>query len=174
VKYHYLLSLFFFSELVQYSQGRVNQIQELENRLSVIGYRVGLRFLELIMWREKNAKRETKLVNILSFIHSTVWKILFGKVADSLEKSTEHEDEYMIIENSALINKYISTPKNIGGSLNCAAFVAGIVEGILDGADFTPERVTAHAVSIEGQRLPRTVILIKFKSEVVAREKNLS
>jgi len=42
----------------------------------------------------------------------------------------------MIIENSALINKYISTPKNIGGSLNCAAFVAGIVEGILDGADF--------------------------------------
>jgi len=48
---------FLFSELVQYSQGRVNQIQELENRLSVIGYRVGLRFLELIMWREKKCKK---------------------------------------------------------------------------------------------------------------------
>ncbi len=40
----------------------------------------------------------------------------------------------MIIENSVLLTKYISTPKNSGP--NCASFVAGLVEGILDGADF--------------------------------------
>ena len=30
---------------------------------------------------------------MLYFIHTTVWKTMFGKQADSLEKSTENEDE---------------------------------------------------------------------------------
>lgn len=62
-------------------------------RLNEFGYRVGSRVLELLTWREKIAKRETKVLGILYFIHSTVWKSLFGKPADSLEKSTENEDE---------------------------------------------------------------------------------
>lgn len=36
------------------------------------------------------------MINVLYFIHSTVWKALFGKQADSLEKSTENEDECKI------------------------------------------------------------------------------
>jgi tetrahydromethanopterin S-methyltransferase subunit D len=40
----------------------------------------------------------------------------------------------MIIENQPLVNRYISTPKDLSG-LNTAAFVAGIIQGILDGAD---------------------------------------
>jgi hypothetical protein len=51
-------------------------------------------------------RRETRLLNILSFVHSTVWKSLFGKVADSLEKGTEHEDEYMISEKELLVNRF--------------------------------------------------------------------
>ena len=31
-------------------------------------------------------KRETKLVSMLSFVQGTVWRVLFGKQADSLEK----------------------------------------------------------------------------------------
>lgn len=62
-------------------------------RLNEFGYRVGSRVLELLAWREKVAKREIKVINVLYFIHSTVWKALFGKQADSLEKSTENEDE---------------------------------------------------------------------------------
>lgn len=62
-------------------------------RLSDAGYTLGVRLLELISYREKNNKRETKLVNMLTFIAYTVWKVLFGKTADSLEKSTEHADE---------------------------------------------------------------------------------
>ncbi|KAG5390038.1 hypothetical protein IGI04_031579 [Brassica rapa subsp. trilocularis] len=44
-----------------------------------------------------------KFQEILSFVHSTVWKVLFGKVADSIEKGTEHEDEYMISEKELLV-----------------------------------------------------------------------
>uniref|UniRef100_A0A0D3B1K8 Condensin complex subunit 1 C-terminal domain-containing protein n=1 Tax=Brassica oleracea var. oleracea TaxID=109376 RepID=A0A0D3B1K8_BRAOL len=45
-----------------------------------------------------------KFQGILSFVHGTVWKVLFGKVADSLGKGTEHEDEYMISEKELLVN----------------------------------------------------------------------
>ena len=60
------------------------------------GYRVGTRLLELIVWRDKNSKRETRVLGILYFIHTTVWKTLFGKQADTLEKSTENENECIL------------------------------------------------------------------------------
>ncbi|KAG6427778.1 hypothetical protein SASPL_112025 [Salvia splendens] len=121
---------FLFSELVQYNQIQVDNIAELERRLEDAGYAVGARVLELLCHREKGSRRETRLLGILSFIHSTVWKVLFGKVADSLEKGTEHEDEYMISEKELLVNRlyarFISIPKDMG-AFNCGAFVAGIV-----------------------------------------------
>mmetsp|Transcript_10552 Transcript_10552/g.17259 ORF Transcript_10552/g.17259 Transcript_10552/m.17259 type:complete len:192 (+) Transcript_10552:34-609(+) len=155
-----------FSEIVQYSQTRVTKVQELERKLEDIGYPIGLRMVEIICTREKGNRRETKLIGILSFISNTVWKVLFGKAADSLEKSTENEDEYMINEKEPLVNRFISVPKDMG-TLNCASYVAGIVKGVLDGAEF-PARVSAHLVPIEGQR-PRTTILIKFAPEVLTR-----
>jgi hypothetical protein len=51
--------------------------------------------LDLLVWRDKNSKRETRVLGMLYFIHTTVWKTMFGKQADSLEKSTENEDECM-------------------------------------------------------------------------------
>ncbi|KAL0673300.1 hypothetical protein Bca4012_001281 [Brassica carinata] len=155
---------FLFSELVQYNQTQVDNIAELERRLEDAGYAVGSRVLELLCNREKGNRRETRLLGILSFVHSTVWKVLFGKVADSLEKGTEHEDEYMISEKELLVNRFISIPKDMG-TFNCGAFVAGIVKGVLDNAGF-PAVVTAHFVPIEGQQRPRTTILIKFADEV--------
>ncbi|CAF2137230.1 unnamed protein product [Brassica rapa] len=154
---------FLFSELVQYNQTQVDNIAELERRLEDAGYAVGARVLELLCNREKGNRRETRLLGILSFVHSTVWKVLFGKVADSLEKGTEHEDEYMISEKELLVNRFISIPKDMG-TFNCGAFVAGIVKGVLDNAGF-PAVVTAHFVPIEGQQRPRTTILIKFADE---------
>ncbi|KAK8679542.1 hypothetical protein V6N13_144990 [Hibiscus sabdariffa] len=155
---------FLFSELVQYNQTQVDNISELERRLEDAGYAVGARVLELLCHRDKGNRRETRLLGILSFVHSSVWKVLFGKAADSLEKGTEHEDEYMISEKDLLVNKFISVPKDMG-TFNCGAFVAGIVRGVLDGAGF-PAVVTAHFVPMEGLQRPRTTILIKFAEEV--------
>ncbi|KAM7262121.1 hypothetical protein ACFE04_021198 [Oxalis oulophora] len=153
-----------FSELVQYNQTQVDNIAELERRLEDAGYAVGARVLELLCHRDKGNRRETRLLGILSFIHSTVWKVLFGKVADSLEKGTEHDDEYMISERELLVNRFISIPKDMG-TFNCGAFVAGVVRGALDGAGF-PAVVTAHFVPVDGQQRPRTTILIKFAEEI--------
>lgn len=41
----------------------------------------------------------------------------------------------MLSDKDMIVNTYISVPKEMSG-LNCAAFVAGIVEAILTGADF--------------------------------------
>jgi hypothetical protein len=38
-------------------------------------------------------RREIKIVEMLKFISSTVWRTLFGKNAESLERSTDNEDE---------------------------------------------------------------------------------
>jgi hypothetical protein len=87
------------------------------------------------MWREKNIRRETRVINVLYFIHTTVWKALFGRPADSLERSTENVDEYMISDNEPIVTKFISTPREMH-QFSCGAFIAGIVEAVLDGCQF--------------------------------------
>lgn len=99
-------------------------------RLAEVGTEVGHRVTDLLVVREKGGKREIKLLNILLFIKSTVWKSLFGREADKLEHANDDERTYYIIEKEALVNKFISVPKD-KGSLNCASFIAGIVEAIL-------------------------------------------
>jgi hypothetical protein len=84
---------FLFSEMVQYQQTKVDTTQELEKKLAENGYNVGLRISELCFFREKNAKRETKIVGILSYIKDNIWKTMFGKAADSLERATDKQDE---------------------------------------------------------------------------------
>lgn len=85
---------FLFSGIVQYVQSSSKGVKELEAKLNALGYGVGTKFLELITLRDgKNAKRETKVLEILQFIHTQLWKTLFGKVADELEKSSDSDQE---------------------------------------------------------------------------------
>jgi hypothetical protein len=65
---------------------------------------------------------------------------------------------------------FISVPRDLG-SLNCGAFCAGVVRGVLDAAGF-PAVVSAYAAPVEGQGL-RTNVLMKFAPEVLAREGRL-
>ena len=73
----------------------------------------------------------------------------------------------MISDNDPVVNQYISVPKEMN-QLNCAAYVAGIIEGVCDGTAFMA-RVTAHSVGTD-MWPGRTVFLIKFLPEVMERE----
>ncbi|KAJ2845167.1 protein particle complex subunit [Coemansia brasiliensis] len=159
-----------FGEIIRYSQNRVLGIQDLEGKLNEIGKRVGLRVFELLMLREKNVHRETRVLPTLMFINTVVWKALFDKQADSLGRSTENEDEYMITDNEPSIIKYISVPKEMA-SFSPGAFLAGIVEAIAESCQ-CPARVTSHLVPADGLPL-KTVILLKFSQQVMEREKRL-
>ncbi|ETW87631.1 hypothetical protein HETIRDRAFT_307303 [Heterobasidion irregulare TC 32-1] len=162
---------FLFSEVVQYTQKRVSGINDLERRLNTLGYRLGTRVLELMVWRAESAskmpKREIRFLPALMSIHTNVWKAVFGKPADAIEKSVENEDEYMIIDNDPIITRNISIPRDMS-QLSCSSFTAGIVEAVLDGLGF-PARVTAH--NTPNDLYPaRTTILIKLEKSVLERE----
>jgi hypothetical protein len=152
------------------------------------GYPIGLRLLDLLLWREQHAasggssiigggsssaaaaaaaQRPTRVLALLQFITAPLWRQLFARPADALERSRERDDEYMISDNEPVVNAYISVPRDMS-QLNCAAFVAGIIEGVCDGAGFGA-RVTAHSVASELWPA-RTVFLLKFAPEVMERE----
>lgn len=120
---------------MQYFQAQVSNVGELERRLEGAGRGIGLRLLELLVYRERSGRRDLRLLDALRFVHSTLWKYLFGRAAQDLEQSNTAEDEYMISDADIFVTKFISVPKEMG-HLNCAAFVAGIVGGVLDGAGF--------------------------------------
>lgn len=82
-----------FSELVSYCRDRVESVMALQEKLSQLGYRIGRRTLDLIVAREKIARRETRLLNILNFIALPLWSFLYGKQADSLKKVRDSELE---------------------------------------------------------------------------------
>mmetsp|Transcript_747 Transcript_747/g.772 ORF Transcript_747/g.772 Transcript_747/m.772 type:complete len:200 (-) Transcript_747:887-1486(-) len=137
---------FLFSEMVQYNQNQVQSVTDLERKLEELGYNVGQKMIELIGYRERLIKRETRMVNMLQFISNVVWRHIFNKTADCLERSTENEDEYMIHESSPVTNTYVSVPIDMG-QLNCASYISGIITGVLDSSKFEA-RVTAHSVSL--------------------------
>lgn len=177
-----------FNELISYSLRRVTGIADLERRLNTAGYPIGLKLLPLLLYRNPalNATtaahsniRPTNVLGVLQFVSTTLWKHLFGKPADALERSQENKDEYMITDNDPVVNSFISVPKEMS-QLNCAAFVAGIVEGVCD-ASGMQARVSAHSVGEQeegqadgkaGQQMwpGKTIFLVKFEESVIERE----
>ncbi|KAL1863161.1 hypothetical protein VTK73DRAFT_6406 [Phialemonium thermophilum] len=169
---------YLFSEMVNYALKRVTGIQDLEKRLNLQGHPIGLKLLDLLLQREppRSQARPLTVVALLHLVKINLWTHLFGRQADRLERSSNPAtpDEYMIVDNEPLVNAFVSVPREMS-QLNCAAFVAGIVEGMCDGAGF-PARVTAHSVggqagAAEAEMWPgKTVFLVKFAPEVLERE----
>ena len=40
---------------------------------------MGVRLLEVLCYRERGMRRETRLLDMLKFVHTTLWKYLFGR-----------------------------------------------------------------------------------------------
>lgn len=108
---------FLLSEMVQHAQSRVTSIDALERRLEEAGYGVGLRSLELAALRDRSSsagRRRTRLLAAMQWVSADLWRALFGKTADSLERSTENADEYMIHERQPITNVFVSVPPDLG------------------------------------------------------------
>lgn len=168
-----------------------------QNRLNVQGHPIGLKLLDLLLYREppRQQARPRDIITLLHLIKIQLWTHLFGRQADQIQRSSNPDtpDEYMIIDNEPLVNAYVSVPREMS-QLNCAAYVAGMIEGVCDGAGF-PARVTAHSVggqaaaggdggagagggdagaaaagAVQEMWPGKTVFLVKFAGEVLERE----
>lgn len=160
---------FLFSEIVQYCLAAAKRGYRMEDRLHELGLRVGYKALDLVLYRERHNRREVKLLSILTFVATCVWKTLFGHSVELL-KAQDSELEYMLNDKNLLLNRYISAPRDMS-HVNCGAFAAGIIEGILCSAEF-PAAVSAHTVE-ESQGVTYTTFLIKFFPEVLERQRRL-
>jgi len=76
---------------------------------------------------------------------------LFGREAEKLEHANDDERTYYIIEKQALMNTFISVPRD-KGSLNCAIMTAGIIEAILNSSNFVINR-TVSQMNLESSGL---------------------
>lgn len=139
-------------------------------RLSNIGYRVGSRLIELLPLRDSlppstsrgNAgpPRLTRLLPVLQYIHTTLFKYLFGRPASSLERSTEAEDEYMVGDDEPVLDRGIQVPRDMS-QLNTNALLAGIVEAAMEGLGFvspTPPHTTDSAESLYSPRVSQRIL----------------
>lgn len=162
---HFSIYALLFAEVISYFQNRVRSITELEERLLDLGQEIGRRVLELVWLREKFSRREIELLGALRFTTTSVWRFLFGKVADSLERVKDKENEYIIVDNSPLFTRYISVPLDLA-DLNCNAIVGGIIRGVLCASGF-PCHVDAHNAphDDETEYPPRTLFSIRFLPE---------
>ena len=112
---------------------------------------------------------------------------LAGKTVALLQYTPSHGMLIDAIDNASLTARakkqikpiFIKADEGTAGVR--AAFVAGIIEGVCDGAGFPTEGVTAHSVGEQdegkdgkGMWPGKTVFLIKFKPEVLEREEILS
>lgn len=163
---------YLFNTLITYHHSKSGSVSEIETRLNRAGYPIGIKLLDLLLYRQpqRAATRPTRILDLLQFIHGAVWRALFNRNADALEQGTEKKNEYMITDNEPLVNTFISIPKEIS-QLNCAAFVAGIIEGMCDAAGLGTDGVTAHWAG-EGDELwpGKTIFLLRFKERVIERD----
>jgi len=160
-----------FAEAVRHSYQRVDNVDGLETKLSAMGFQIGWRALELVASREKVEKRELRVVQALQHVSGTCWTQLYGRTTDSLERSTERPDTYLISEKEPLPCKYASVPRDLG-RLNLAAFNAGIIQGLLVGQGYECE-VTAHFAQ-DKSGAQKVVYVVKFDQTVMEREARLA
>lgn len=173
---------YLFHALITYHHSRSGSVSDIETRLNRAGYPIGIKLLDLLLYRQQQAaprgvQRPTRILELLQFVHGPLWRALFNRSADALEQSTTKKNEYMLVDNEPVVNTYISIPREMS-QLNCAAFMAGVIEGVCDAAGFAMEGVTAHWASAsapEGQvgeeMWPgKTIFLLRFGEGAVARE----
>lgn len=92
------------------------------------------------------------MFKILYFSFKFIFQALFGREADKLEHSNDDENTYYLMEKDPLVNKYISVPRD-KSSLNCAVFIAGIVEAVLTGTGFVSIFLFINIKLLSVQRL---------------------
>lgn len=74
------------------------------------GFEVGLRLLEFLCFREKGSKRDIHVLDILKFIHSSLWKYMFGRQAKDLEQSnTVIKPLHLFIFDTVIWDAQVST-----------------------------------------------------------------
>lgn len=84
----------------------------------------------------KNLKH-LSFITLLQFIQDTIWKYMFGKKADDIQKINEDDSSYAIIDNDPLIASLVLPAK-------VNEFICGIIKGVVESANYKCESVNTQ------------------------------
>lgn len=73
-------------------------------RLHELGLRIGYKILDLLVYRERHKKREIKILSILTFVSTCVWRYLFGHSGELLKaQDNELECKHFVFFNAGAL-----------------------------------------------------------------------
>lgn len=159
---HLSLLSFLMNEILSLFLQSATGMDQVERKIKDLGASVGIRAFEALAIREKFTKRENTIAGMLTLISNQLFKSLFGRVADSIERNTENSTDFMIWENCPVHCQWLSPVPKDYGEFTPAVFTAGVIESVLNASNF-PCTVTAHPYA-SGMFPNRTVYLIKLGS----------
>lgn len=84
-----------------------------------------------------NNLKHLSFITLLQFIQDTVWKYMFGKKADDIQKINEDDSSYAIIDNEPLIASLVLPAK-------VNEFICGIIKGVVESANYKCESVNTQ------------------------------
>lgn len=84
-----------------------------------------------------NNLKHLSFITLLQFIQDTVWKYMFGKKADDIQKINEDDSSYAIIDNEPLIASLVLPAK-------FNEFICGIIKGVVESANYKCESVNTQ------------------------------
>lgn len=144
---------FLFSEMCNRANQvptKVKTVVETEERLSAIGYQVGIRSLPLAALKEPLYFRQRPLTMdaALKLVTERLWVRWFGKAADVQKDTSSNrffitDDEPVVVRHIHPTPDYIDTANNGAWFLTYASFVAGMIRGVLTTCQF-PAQVSSY------------------------------
>ena len=166
---------FLFSEICMRAKDaprRVQDVLEWEERIASLGRQVGMKCAEVCVIKEPQVKqRQLTIQSMLELIRTSFWYRWFGKHA-RLDAIVD-QDNFIIVDDDPVPTRYIYMPKdymeNNVPTLNFAAFVGGMIEGILASAGFGAKVIVYSVPTAEHPKA--TQFLVQVQQYVVERER---
>lgn len=131
--------------------------EDVNYKLENLGYGIGLRITELIIYHNETEniflKNDYELLNLMKFICRDVWKALYGKQMDNLR--TNHKGTFVLIDNNFKTFQNFSSPIGLQDTVEKSKqylwISSGIIKGVLKSFGIeslvTPEINTFPSVS---------------------------
>jgi hypothetical protein len=131
--------------------------EDVNYKLENLGYGIGLRITELIIFHNDNdgliLNNDMELLNLMKFVCRDVWKLLYGKQMDNLR--TNHKGTFVLIDNNFKTFRNFNSRKGLQDTIEKAKqylwISGGIIRGVLKSFGIeslvTPEITTFPSVS---------------------------
>lgn len=181
---HVLVSLsafsFLFSELCTRAYSfptKVKNVEEVEERLAVLGTDIGTRMMALSSLRDQADLRRRPLTidAVLKLLQEKLWARWFGRAASDIQRES-NSDRFFIFDSDPLVLKSVyPSPDYIDSegrwNVNYASFMGGIIQGALQAMGFDAEVLTYHHP--EAGKPHQSLFVISFAKHVWDRERKV-